>query len=87
MRCGRWDSRTNLPPMTFDEALAYRKRMKSTPLVDEQDFRHGWNAALRAAIAHCHSEVRGDLGATSEEVNCAEHLAFGMTALEVEVQT
>lgn len=66
--------------MTFDEALAYRKKMKMFP-PDEQDFRHGWNAALRAVRAIC--DERAD---RSDECFVGP-LTDDVMALEVEVQT
>lgn len=67
--------------MTFDEAWQYRKKQNCmrADSIDEQHFRHGWNAALRAAeeiVAERYDECEpwlepGDIG----------------KRLEVEVQT
>lgn len=66
--------------MTFDEALERRRKHQHILPMNEQDFRHGWNAALEAFVKGCEDGLifyPGDPGAP-------RRLAL---ELEVEVKT
>lgn len=67
-----------IPPETFEEALERRRKQRHIVSMNEQDFRHGWNAAIAAAAAivdHRHDP--------NEPWMCGDDLR----PLEVEVQT
>lgn len=80
--------------MTFDEALAHRKRNRI--MVSDQDFRHGWNAAILAARAVAMG-VNGDAHEAVKAKDATDYVAGyqdaaidvdeGLRHLEVEVQT